>query len=182
MIAFAALPAVAQQQALRKRRVYLSPDRQMRAVVIAVAPRPGGHRTESRIEIHKADRTLANTVDYSSADGTHGFAVIKAHWTPDSQFFVYSMASSGGHQPWHSPTYFYSRKINKTQGIEQTLGKPVLSPDFALEAPATVTITTWLKPPLRSDTEITEDVRLDELAFKPASQPVQPRTLATPAP
>ena len=182
LIAFAAVPAIAQSPASSKRRVYISPDRQLKAIVIAVAARPGGHRGESRVEINQADRAGANTVDYSSADGSHGYRVIKAQWTPDSQFFVYSMASSGGHQPWRSPTYFYSRKINKTQGIEQTIGKPVLSPDFTLAAPATVSITTWLKPPLNTDTEITEDVKLDELAFKPASQPVQPRTLATPAP
>ncbi|HEX3409514.1 MAG TPA: hypothetical protein VHS07_04505 [Candidatus Binataceae bacterium] len=182
IIALAVLPARAGEHGSPKRRVYTSPDRQMRAVVLGVAPRPGAPRIESKVEIDRADHTPANTVDYSSPDGSHGYRVIKAHWTPDSQFFVYSMASSGGHQPWHSPIYFYSRKINKTQGIEQTLGKPVLDADFTLEAPATVTITTWVKPPLDSDTEIMEDVKLDELAFTPANQPLQPRTLATPAP
>jgi hypothetical protein len=145
--------------------VYISPDRQMKATVIAVASRTGVHCDESRVEIHRADRSLANTVDYSSTDGEHGYTVIKAHWTPDSQFFVYGMASSGGHQPWHTPTYFYSRKTNKTQGIEHTLGKPVLSPDFTLAPPATVTITTWMKPPLDTDAKITEDVKLHELVF-----------------
>ena len=165
-----------------RRRHYFSPDRELRAVVVGDDPQPHRRTAESRVEILRADGTLASSVDYSSPDGAHGFGVVKAAWTPDSEFFVYSMASSGGHQPWKSPTYFYSRRINKTQGIEQTLGKPVLSPDFTLSAPATVTIATWHKPPLNTNAEIAEDLRLGDLAYSPAAQPLQPRTQTTPKP
>lgn len=89
----------------------------MKAVIVADDPRPGDRSGESRVQIHKADGRPVNTIDYSSADGPHGYGVVKAHWTPDSQISVYSMAFSGGHQPWHSPTYSYGRKINKTRGI-----------------------------------------------------------------
>jgi hypothetical protein len=170
------------QHLVPKRRHYFSPDRQMRAVIVADDPQPHRRAAESRVLIYRSNGTIASAVDYSSPDGAHGFGVVKAAWTPDSQFFVYSMTSSGGHQPWKSPTYFYSRKNNKTQGIEQTLGKPVLSPDFTLSAPATVTIATWRKPPLDTDAEIAEDLRLGDVAYNPAAQPIQPRTLATPAP
>jgi hypothetical protein len=128
---------------------YVSPDHQMKAVVSPVAPK---HKksVESRVDIYDADGKLVSTVDYSSPDGEHGMGVVRAAWTPDSQFFVYSMASSGGHQPWKSPTWFFIRSSGKTQGLEQSLGKPVLSPNFSLKAPNTVIIETSKKSPTRN--------------------------------
>ena len=184
LMVFAAMPghAAEKRHAIPSRRHFFSPDREMRAVIVADDPQPHRRSAESRVLIYRGDGHLANVVDYSSPDGNHGFGVVKAAWTPDSQFFVYSMTSSGGHQSWKSPTYFYSRKTNKTQGIEETLGKPVLSPNFTVSAPSTVTVATWRKPPLNTAREITEDLRLANVSFNPAAQPVQPRTLATPVP
>ena len=159
---------------------FLSPDHLMKAVIVPVDPRKHDKSAESRVDIYGASGKLVSTVDYSSADGEHGFGVVKARWTPDSQFFVYSMASSGGHQPWKSPTWFYSRTSGKIQGIEQILGKPVLYPDFAVKAPNTVTIRTWTKPPMNTAAEITEDVKLAGLPFNADAQPLQPRTLSHP--
>jgi hypothetical protein len=158
---------------------YVSPDHQMKAVVSPVAPK---HKksVESRVDIYDADGKLVSTVDYSSPDGEHGMGVVRAAWTPDSQFFVYSMASSGGHQPWKSPTWFFIRSSGKTQGLEQSLGKPVLSPNFSLKAPNTVIIETSKKSPMNEAPEITEDVKLAGLPFKTDAQPLQPRTQSHP--
>jgi len=41
------------------------------------------------------------TKGFKSPDGEHGRNVQKTEWSPDSQFFVFSTASSGGHSPWH---------------------------------------------------------------------------------
>jgi hypothetical protein len=65
---------------------------------------------ESRIEIHDMNGAVLATKDFKSADGEHGRNVQKAEWSPNSQFFVFSTASSGGHSPWHWQTYFYDRK------------------------------------------------------------------------
>lgn len=64
---------------------------------------------ESRVEFYGKDKQMLCTLDYSSADGEHGYGVEKAGWTPDGNYFVASLASSGGHQSWHSPTIAYSR-------------------------------------------------------------------------
>src|SRR5215475_2710667 len=62
---------------------------------------------ESRLEFFSSTSQLLCSLDFSSKDGEHGFGVVKAAWTPDQRFFVFSLSSSGGHQTWHSPTFFY---------------------------------------------------------------------------
>jgi hypothetical protein len=71
------------------------------------------------VEIQKGDGKALCTQDYSSADGEHGLGVTEDRWTPDSRFFVYSTSPSGGHQPYHSPTDFFSRRTNRVRDIEE---------------------------------------------------------------
>ena len=96
--------------------------------------------------IEKSDGTSLCTRDYSSADGEHGFGVTEARWTPDSRFFVYSTSSSGGHQPYHSPAYFYSRRTNRVRDIEQLTPRMVVdqAPDseFKIVPPHSVALVT----------------------------------------
>jgi len=73
-------------------------------------------------------------VKYTSSDGEHGFGVVKAAWTPDSQYFVYSLASSGGHEPGRSPIFFYDRKVERVRSFDEEVGV-VLNPDFSLSTP-----------------------------------------------
>jgi hypothetical protein len=40
----------------------------------------------------------------------NGFAVAKAAWTPDRDYFVYSLENLAGHAPWHTATQFVSFK------------------------------------------------------------------------
>src|SRR5688572_5028509 len=78
-------------------REYLSPDGKFRAIVLYLpnAPYGGG---ESGVELRSVNGTTLLIHSYASEDGEHGFGIERASWTPDSQFFVYSMSSSGGHQ------------------------------------------------------------------------------------
>lgn len=104
-----------------------SPDRTLRAVAVVRAQ--GG---ESRIEIRRrGDVLLAKS--YTSPDGQHGYVLEQAQWTADSQFFVFSMSSSGGHQPWRFPVFVYSRRHNALAPLDQRTG-PITAPDFQLTA------------------------------------------------
>jgi len=67
---------------------------------------------ESRIEIRKRRGPAFFRKSYGSADCEHGMGIDHGKWTPDSMFFVFNTSLSGGHQPWHRPIYFYSRKDN----------------------------------------------------------------------
>ena len=61
----------------------------------------------------------------------------KAAWTPDSSFFVYSMSSSGGHQPWNSPVNYISVHDSKVRSLDDYIGA-VTEPEFELKAPDTI--------------------------------------------
>ena len=119
-----------------------SPDGASGAVITPV----GRERKESRVEIQKGDGKALCTHDHSSADGEHGLGVTEDRWTPDSRFFVYSTSSSGGQQPYHSPTYFFSRRTNRVRGIEELTHRMVVdqAPDleFKVMPPHSVALVT----------------------------------------
>ena len=109
------------------KKVYWSPDRARKAVVWT------GATGESRTEIQTRSGRVLIMRDETSADGQHGHGIDHAAWTPDSQFFVASTDSSGGHQPWARPIWVYWRA--KNQILE--LGKmgAVGVADFTLKPP-----------------------------------------------
>ena len=122
-------------------QVIVSPDGALRAIIIPVDRNAGFIGSESRVEIRKSDRELLSAASYASSDGEHGLGVMKGQWTPDSQFFVYNTSSSGGHQPYHSPTFFYSRRSNRIRNIEELTHSMVLDQSpFEIVAPHSVTV------------------------------------------
>jgi len=60
--------------------------------------------------------------------------------------FVYSLASSGGHQPYRSPTYFYSRRTSFVRNIEELMHRLVVDqapdPEFRIVPPHSVVLRT----------------------------------------
>jgi len=120
---------------------FKSPDG-MLVVVIQTTKAPEATR-ESRIEVKTRTGRLLAKLDYGSKDGEHGYGVSKAVWTPDSQFFVFSLESSGGHSAWHSPVQFFSRKYNKITSLDDALNDAVMNPQFLVAAPDHVTVELW---------------------------------------
>ena len=116
-----------------------SPDQQLRACVLSVGKNAPPFN-ESRIEIHDANNRVLAFKDFQSPDGEHGRNVQKNEWTPDSQFFVFSTASSGGHSPWHWQTYFYDRRQNGFQELDDFTG-PIIARDFTLSPPDWIEVT-----------------------------------------
>jgi hypothetical protein len=111
-----------------------SPDQKLRACVFSVGKHPGPPFNESRIEIHDMNGAVLATKNFKSPDGEHGRNVQKAEWSPNSQFFVFSTASSGGHSPWHWQTYFHDRKRNTFKEVDDFTG-PIIKRNFKLTAP-----------------------------------------------
>jgi hypothetical protein len=64
---------------------------------------------ESRVVIRSVAGSTLNSHNHSSPRGANGYYVDQAQWSPDSQFFVYSLVSSGGHSPWSHPTHGLQR-------------------------------------------------------------------------
>jgi hypothetical protein len=126
-------------------QIHVSPDKALHAVVLPVdVSLYATPDMESRVVFRNAKGDTLTSKDYSSPRGANGYYVVNAKWSPDSQFFVFSMSSSGGHSPWSYPTMVYSREKNAVAKLSDMIGgKPLLSPDFSFAAPHTLTATTW---------------------------------------
>lgn len=137
---------------------YPSPDGKLTALIIPLSGAAYG-AGENRIEIRSRDGSLVFSQDYASEDKEHGFGVEHAAWTPDSTFFVYSLSSSGGHQPWHFPTDFIEIGTLKSHRLDEYIG-PVTDPDFKLLAPDRIQTVAQRKSDLKTTTF---ELRLSEL-------------------
>ena len=128
----------------RNERKYTAPDGGLGVVVAPVSKETGRSEYESRIDFKTSDGKVICALDYSSQDNEHGFGVVKAEWTPDSQYFVFSLTSSGGHQAWHSPTQFFSRKDETIRSLDDYFAAAGISKsDFEVIAPNTVKTEVW---------------------------------------
>jgi hypothetical protein len=122
----------------QKPETYASPDGSLRAEIQSVRKTPSG-AAESKIEVLSKVGKRVWIVKYTSSDGEHGFGVFKAAWTPDSQYFVYSLVSSGGHELGRSPIFFYDRRVERVRSFDEEVGV-VLNPDFSLSSPDVVEV------------------------------------------
>jgi hypothetical protein len=126
-------------------QIFVSPDKTMRAVIfpadISLDTTPD---MESRVVIRKSAGDTVTSQDHSSPRGMNGYYVFAAKWSPDSQFFAYSLISSGGHSPWSFPMMVFSRKTSAIAAFTDMIGgKPTISGDFSFSGPHTLDATTW---------------------------------------
>jgi hypothetical protein len=117
-------------------RKYVSPDGKLHALVVPVGKAGDGSR-ESRVMVRNSAGKNLLSRSFGSKDGEHRYIVYHADWTADSQFFVFSVGSSGGHQPWHSPIYFYCRSDSRLRLLDDYLGA-ITDSNFTLSAPDTI--------------------------------------------
>jgi len=89
-----------------RKATYTSPEGSLVAVV---QPSTKPQTCESAVELRTGPGKVLVRRSYQSDGGEHGYGVVKAQWTPDSKYFVFSLESSGGHQPWHSPVEHFLR-------------------------------------------------------------------------
>jgi hypothetical protein len=125
----ASIYAVSPAHPGKTRQDYRSPDGKLIATFIDV-----NKAHESRLEIRSSAGKLLLVQDHSSIDMEHGQVVCKAAWTPDAEFFVFSMSNIGGHSPLGRPTSFYSRKQDRIYSLDQAIGY-ITDCDFRVQAP-----------------------------------------------
>ena len=101
---------------------------------------------EFALEILSADRRLLIHEDFHSEDREHGSCLGMAQWTSDSQFFVFSVQSSGGHQSWHTPIMFFDLKMARLLALEQFVSDPVTDINFVLTEPDQIEFETTAVP------------------------------------
>jgi hypothetical protein len=141
IVLISSLCAAQKQLILPREDKFQSPDKTIIALVRFT--RTMDATNESRVELRTQNGRVLVKHDYGSEDGEHGYGVRKAAWTPDSQYFVYSLESSGGHSAWHSPVQFFSRARDKIVSLDDALNDAVTNPQFLVTAPDNVTVELW---------------------------------------
>lgn len=117
---------------IRAQQNYKSPNRILKVRITPVSK----SCPEAYLAIEQ-NSALLYRKDFSSSDCEHGDVIVRGEWSPDSQFFIFNVESTGGHQPGHRPVYFYSRRKNKLFSLENYTGY-IVAQDFTLEAPHSV--------------------------------------------
>jgi hypothetical protein len=148
-------------------KVFVSPDKELRAVVLPVdVSLYATPDMESRVVIRTRGGETITAKDYSSPRGENGLYVVEAKWSPDSQFFVYSMSSSGGHSPWSYPIMVFSRQQRRIAAFSDMIGgKPTLSAGFKFTGPHTLDAFTW-RAAGNLDDKVPVSVNLEEAFAK----------------
>ncbi len=97
--------------------------------------------TEDTVKI--VSREFGSHAEFSmtSQSGANGRNVLKAQWSPDSKFFVFSTFSPGGHSGWNFRTFIYSVYANKFVSVDEKV-RPVINQDFQLIPPHTLQVET----------------------------------------
>lgn len=113
-------------------KFYYSPDKLTVARILTAAGQGGGN-AESSVEVLKPKGSVLGAQNFMSRDHEHGLGVVKAEWTGDSKYFVFSLIASGGNDPGHFPTFFYSREDNKMRVLDTAIGIWITDPDFQIE-------------------------------------------------
>jgi hypothetical protein len=128
-----------------KPELFASSDGALQAVVLPVdVSLYATPDMESRVEIRSQGGDTFLASDHASPRGQNGHYVYAAKWSPDSEFFVFSLTSSGGHQPWSFPILVYSSKRNVIASFSDMIdGLPTLLGSFDLAAPHSLTAATW---------------------------------------
>ena len=81
-------------------QIFISPDNAMHAVVLPVdVSLYATPDMESRVVIRSSDGNTLTSEDHSSPRGEQGYYVYATKWSPNSEFFVYSLTSAAGHRP-----------------------------------------------------------------------------------
>lgn len=129
-------PLFAGRRSLKR---YDSPDKSLMAIVVTITDDNAG--LESNIELRQANGALIGLKRFISSDHTHGFGVLKAKWSLDSQFFVFSMVASGGREPGKFPTFYFRRMDKKIHSLDPAVGRWITDPEFYLQADDVITVT-----------------------------------------
>ena len=148
--------------AKKKVTIYASPDRKLGAEIMSVDFKGNGN--ESSVVIRRPDRKVVVAKNFLSKDHEHGLGVMKAAWTYDSRFFIFSTTASGGQLSGRFPTFIYVRAKNAILPLDPLVGMWITRPDFDLQAPNLlfVTVHDTLNGGLPVDT-IYKRIHLDEL-------------------
>ena len=120
-----------------------------RVIIVAAKKTNQEAGQENAVEFYSPQDQKLCSLDFSSEDGEHGFGVVKAAWTPDENYFVLSLTSSGGHQAWHAPTVFFRLRNKEIRSLDSFISAAGISQgNFTLHPPNIVLTEVWEGQPV----------------------------------
>jgi hypothetical protein len=118
-----------------------SPDGRRIAVIRDIKAVPPWGGTESVIKILGKTGKVIFYNDYTE-DGSLGHRVNPIGWTANSQFFLYTLESSGGHQFWHYNVQVYSTRMGEVVNLDDYFVYPItVDAQVSLGSPDSVFVT-----------------------------------------
>ncbi len=129
-------PATAGRRSVKR---YDSPDKSLLAIVVTINDSQLG--PESSIELRTAAGALIGLKRFTSKDHAHGLGVVKAQWSLDSRFFVFSTIASGGREAGKFPTFYFNRIDKQIHPLNRSIGRWITDPEYCLQADDVITVT-----------------------------------------
>ena len=114
------------------RVIYISPDKNLRAVVTPV-DKAGAFRG-SEVAMRSTDGRIITRNIYGSDNGKHRGDVICGAWSPDSEFFVYNVTILMPHSASDLETYVFVRRLSQVYDLGPFIRGPLVDPQFLLPA------------------------------------------------
>jgi hypothetical protein len=113
-----------------------SPDKKL----IAIERRIPDADAPSRLDLDAFTVFVCATEDGIQRDviAQHTFpgrVVSQIRWSPDSQFLLFTTASSGGHSPWHFKTFVFCTVDKSFRDVESAASGSIGAADFDFEPP-----------------------------------------------
>ena len=136
------------------RQTITSPDGTLTAVAVQTRQPWSDPDNVSLVQIRDSrDRVLAKA--------TFGERiVVRAQWSPDSRYCVFTTANAQGHSPWHQHSYVFCRSDRSFRYMDEVVGS-IIEHDFKFEAPATAVMTIHASSSGLSAPEAPKQVRID---------------------
>jgi len=120
--------------------------------------------SESRIAIRRPTPKNLAELSLLSEDGQHGGHIEQIAWSDDHKYLVFTTSSSGGHSPWHFPTYVFSTERWRFLLIDDSL-PAIADKSFSFADPSHITVWTLRNPEAASDDRISTTVDLNALPW-----------------
>ena len=119
---------------------------------------------EDRIAIRRYDPRKLAELSLFSQDNQQGGRIEEIKWSDDHKYLVFSTSSSGGHSPWHYPTYAFSVEEWKFLRLDDSL-PAITDKSFSFTDSSHITVKSLRTIESDSDDQISATIDLDALPW-----------------
>lgn len=119
---------------------------------------------EDRLAIRRYDPRKLAELSLFSQDNQHGGRIEEIRWSDDRKYLVFSTSSSGGHSPWHYPTYAFSVERWKFLRLDDTM-PAITDKSFSFTDSSHIAVKALRTRESESEDQISTSIDLDALPW-----------------